>query len=221
MEEQNLNTLTPDLKINVLPPKNTLIFKLVQDLSLKNDDYVLEIGPTGTEHLSCLFQKAENISYLGAYYTELKINETFPNDKNGNSVVQFAKITDNKPGFEDIYFDCCFTANTIYFWPDPLLYLSEIYRVLKPKGKMNLAFVEKNFGAHLPWTQLDFTFYEIDEVKSFFKQSGFVDIEVKKMTETIMDQEGNEVSKPFIIVSGLKNKDYRINVDNKGNQIYS
>lgn len=205
MEEQkDLNTLTPDQKIGALPPKNTLIFKLIQDLPLKTYARVLEISPDGIEHLSYLFQKAENISYSGTYSTDSATKEAFFAYKAYNNAIELIKTTDNKLDFQDNFFDCCFTANTIYFWPDPLKYLTESYRVLKPGGKMSLGFVEKNFGGDLPWTQLDFTFYEIDEVKSFFKQSGFASIEVKKMMETIMDQNGREISKPFIVVSGRK-----------------
>jgi len=205
MEEQaDLNTLTLNPKIDVLPPKKNIIFKLVHHLVLKTDAKVLEIGPGNTEHLFYLFQKAENISYSGAYNNESAIRDAFSTYKVEDNAIHLTKIADSKLDFEDISFDCCFTANTIYFWPDPLQYLSEVYRVLKPKGKMNLAFVEKNFGGDLPWTQLDFTFYEIDEVKSFFKQSGFVNIEVKEMMETVTDKDAKETSRPFIIVSGQK-----------------
>jgi len=203
-EQEDPNILTPDQKINARPPKNTLIFKLIQDLPLKTNARVLEITPAGTEHLSYLFQKGENISYFGTYSTESAITDAFSAYKADGNAIELIKTTDNKLNSKDNFFDCCFTENTIYFWPDPLTYLAESYRVLKPGGKMNLAFVEKNFGGDLPWTQLDFTFYEIDEVKSFFKKSGFSNIEVKKMMETIMDQNVKEISKPFIVVSGQK-----------------
>lgn len=203
-EQEDQNTLTLKLKTDILPPKNTLIFKLLQGLPLKKEENVLEIGPKDTEHLSYLFQKARNINYTGTYLAETGIKKELSADKTNGNTVDFAKITDNEFDLQDNSFDWCVTANTIYFWPDPLKYLSESYRVLKSGGKMNLAFVEKNFGAHLPWTQLDFTFYETDEVKSLFKQSGFVNIEVKKMTETIIDQNGKEITKPFILVSGQK-----------------
>ncbi|WP_431294590.1 class I SAM-dependent methyltransferase [Pedobacter sp. P26] len=197
-EQEDQNTLTLDKKIDTLPPKNSLIFKLLQDLPLKNEAKVLEIG------LSNFLQKAENISYSGTYINEAAIKEAFSTDEADGNAIELIKKTDHQLDFEDNYFDYCFTANTIYFWPDPLKYLAESYRVLKSNGKMNLAFVEKNFGGDLPWTQLDFTFYEIDEVKSFFKQSGFAKIEVNKLTETVTDQSGKEVTKPFIMVSGQK-----------------
>ncbi|WP_168202481.1 class I SAM-dependent methyltransferase [Pedobacter sp. KBS0701] len=203
-EQEDQNTLTLDKKINTLPPKNSLIFKLLQHLPLKKEAKVLEIGLSSTEHLSYLLQKAENISYSGTYINEAAIKEAFSTDEADGNAIELIKKTDHQLDFEDNSFDFCFTANTIYFWPDPLKYLTESYRVLKPEGKMNLAFVEKNFGGDLPWTQLDFTFYEIDEVKSFFKQSGFANIEVNKLTETVTDQNGKEVTKPFIMVSGQK-----------------
>jgi ubiquinone/menaquinone biosynthesis C-methylase UbiE len=203
-EQEDPITLTLDEKIDVLPPKDTLIFKLLQDLPLKNKAKVLEIGLSNTEHLSYLLQKAENISNSGTYLNEAAIKEAFSTDETEGNAIKLIKKTDHQLDFQDNYFDYCFTANTIYFWPDPLKYLAESYRVLKSKGKMNLAFVEKNFGAHLPWTQLDFTFYEINEVESLFKQSGFVNIEIRKMTETIKDQNGKKITKLFIVVSGLK-----------------
>jgi len=203
-EQEDPITLMLDEKTDVLPPKNSLIFKLLQDSPLKNEAKVLEIGLKSTEHLSYLFQKAENISYSGTYHTEAVTNSAFSIDEARGNAMDLIKTTDHQLDFEDNSFDYCFTANTIYFWPDPIKYLTESHRVLKSGGKMNLAFVEKNFGAHLPWTQLDFKFYEINEVKSLFKQLGFTNIEVKKLTETIIDQNGEEITKPFIMVSGQK-----------------
>ncbi|WP_406823492.1 class I SAM-dependent methyltransferase [Pedobacter sp. KACC 23697] len=203
-KQEDQNTLTLKLKTDVLPPKNSLIFKLIQGLPLKKKENVLEIDLASLEHLTYLLQKAENISYSGTYHTEALTNSAFSIDEANGNAIELIKTTDNQLDFDDNSFDYCFTANTIYFWPDPIKYLTESYRVLKSGGKMNLAFVEKNFGAHLPWTQLDFTFYEIDEVKTFFKKSGFTNIEAKEMTETITDQNGKEINKPFIMVSGQK-----------------
>lgn len=204
MEEQaDLNILTLDTKINVLPPKSTIIFKLLEVLPLNTGTKVLEINPNSIEHLPYLFQKAENTIYFGAG-TEPEVKESVLHHKIEDNQIQFTKITDERLDFRNSFFDCCFTVNSIYFWPDPLQYFSEIYRVLKPEGKMHLAFVEKKFGSHLPWTQLDFSFYEIADIKSLFKQSGFTHITVKEMTETVTDTNGKETSRPFILISGEK-----------------
>jgi SAM-dependent methyltransferase len=205
MEAQaDLNTLTQEININALTAKNTIIFKLLEKLALETDAKVLEIGPDSTEHLPYLFQKAANISYSGIFEAESVTKEAFSTYQAEGNTIKLIKRTDNRIDFQDNFFDSCFTVNTIYFWPDPLQYLTEIYRTLKPKGTINLAFVEKNFGAHLPWTQLDFTFYEMDEVKLLFKQTGFVNIEIQEMAETITDKDGNELCRPFMVISGQK-----------------
>ena len=91
--------------------------------------------------------------------------------------------------------DIQFPLNAIYFWEHPLYRLKEIYQSLSPGRRLNLAFVEKKFGGYLPWTWLEFNFYDVDEVKGFFKASGFVDIEVTQMVGE---------SSPFISVTGRK-----------------
>lgn len=173
-------TLRPALLI-----KPTIVSKLLEELPLKDEMYVLEIGPSNTDHLPYIFQKAENIGHFVAYDLETESAEIFSN-------------------YTADFFDCCYTVNNIYFWSDPLQYFSEIYRVLKPRGTLNLAFIEKKFGGHLPWTQLSFNFYEVEEVKSFFKRSGFLNIKVKEMTEAIIDKHGKEINRQFILISGQK-----------------
>lgn len=107
-------------------------------------------------------------------------------------------------GFENNFFDSCFTVNTIYFWDDPISHFQEIYRVLRPGGSFTLAFKEKKFGGDLPWTQADFTFYDINEVETFFRKSGFVNIEVKHIPEEILDKSNKEIITHFVSITGRK-----------------
>ena len=107
-EQEDQNTLTLTLKTNVLPPKNKLIFKLLQDLPLKNEAKVLEIGLSSTEHLSYLLQKAENISYSGTYLNEAAIKEAFSTDEADGNAIELIKKMDHQLDFEDNSFDYCF-----------------------------------------------------------------------------------------------------------------
>ena len=106
--------------------------------------------------------------------------------------------------FGDDLFDYCFTINTIYFLKDPISHFQEIYRVLRPGGSFSLFFKEKKFGGNLPWTQADFTFYDINEVEKFFMESGFVNIEVKQISEETPDRGGKEMITHFINIAGSK-----------------
>jgi len=112
------------------------------------------------------------------------------NDKKGTSL-----------DFENNFFDACINVNAIYFWEHPITYFKEIYRVLRPGGVFSLAFKEKKCGGNLPWTQPDFTFYDIREVETFFMESGFENIEVKQIAEETLDK---EMITPLINVFGQK-----------------
>lgn len=120
-----------------------------------------------------------------------------------------SKLVTNAKGngkldFHNDYFAGCFTANSIYFWEDPMQHLMEIRRVLRPGGKLTLAFIEKNSGEKLPWTLPDFTFYKLDEVEKLFQKAGFINIQVKKLTSEIIHIDEHELTTPFVIISGQK-----------------
>jgi SAM-dependent methyltransferase len=199
--------LAEEAKNNSSHPNNSIIFKLLHHLELKDDAKILEIGFDDTEHLAFLFQKANGINYYGASISDALLQQALSSEilSTSEKWSQLSKVeADGRLGFDDDFFDCCFSANSLYFWNNPLQYFMEIYRVLKSGGKFDIAFVEKNFGADLPWTQVDFTFYEINQVKDFFHRSGFVDIEVKEITEEITDKNGREITRPFVMISGQK-----------------
>ncbi|TCD25529.1 SAM-dependent methyltransferase [Pedobacter psychrodurus] len=194
-------------KNNIPHTNNTIIFKLLHCLKLKADVKLLEIGSDDMEHLPFLFQKADRISYYGASTSEVLLQKALSSKvlTTREKWSQFIKIEeDGRLEFQDDFFDCCFSANSLYFWKNPLRYFMEIYRVLYPGGKFDLAIVEKKFGGDLPWTQMDFTFYEISQVKDFFNRSGFVNVEVKQMTEEITSRDGKEITRPFVMISGQK-----------------
>ncbi|MNR46903.1 hypothetical protein D3C85_1659330 [compost metagenome] len=76
--------------------------------------------------------------------------------------------------------------------------------MLRPGGKLSLSFMEKKNGGELPWTQADFTFYDVKEVETFFREAGFVNIEVAQMTEEVTGQDGKGKIRPFINIVGKK-----------------
>jgi len=88
------------------------------------------------------------------------------------------KLVDSaKLPFDDGRFDKVLSVHTIYFWPDPVSQLREIYRVMRPGGRFALG-VRKNRASagtdDFPDTV--YTFYGHDQIEQFFSQSGFADI---------------------------------------------
>lgn len=184
-----------------------IISQTIAELKLTNHSFILEIDCNNSRHLPFLFQQAKGIGYYGVSFSDkpmdeiplvqvLKINEghaEFINIKEGE-----------KLNFESDFFDCCFTANTIYYWSDPLSTFKEIYRTLRLGGTFNLSFIEQKFGKDLPWTQTDFTFYTLNQIKTMYRIAGFGDLEVIQMTEEVMTKDGQHMVRPFIYISGRK-----------------
>jgi SAM-dependent methyltransferase len=148
---------------------------------------VLEIGTINMQGLPNLFKKATG---------------HFVGDEPEKHFIQTRKSA--RLDVDDYSFDYCFTENTIYFWEEPIAHLKEIYRALKNAGMFSMAFIEKQYGGDLPWTQLDFTFYDPNEVKFFFKQAGFVGIEEKQMRIENRSLNGKIIEQPVTLISGYK-----------------
>ncbi|AOM80151.1 class I SAM-dependent methyltransferase [Pedobacter steynii] len=193
--------------INISPFDRTMISKTVDQLELADYSLVLETGFKSREYLPFLFQKATGIGYYGNNISEALVTgaSSAPALKINEGTAQFNQAKeDGTLDFENNFFDGCFTVNAIYFWKDPISHLKEIYRVLRLGGKLSLSFMEKKNGVELPWTQADFTFYDVNEVKRFFKEAGFVNIEAAQMTEEVTGQDGTGKIRPFINIVGKK-----------------
>ena len=69
--------------------------------------------------------------------------------------------------------DYVFTANTLYFWPDPVAVLTEFYRVLKPGGKLLMALRSEETMKALPFTEFGFTRYGPEKLEGLMHASPF------------------------------------------------
>lgn len=103
---------------------------------------LLDIGCGGGKTVSKLCEKIGNGKVYGIDNSELCVeNSKKLNNKNvicGKAVITQASVS-NLP-FDVDSFDIVTAVETYYFWPDKLNDLKEIYRVLKPGGKLLLVF---------------------------------------------------------------------------------
>lgn len=74
---------------------------------------------------------------------------------------------------ESAAFDAVFTANTIYFWPDPQAVLREFCRVLKPGGVLLMALRSEETMKALPFTEHGFTRYSRARLEALMAASPF------------------------------------------------
>ncbi len=103
---------------------------------------VLDVG-CGNGYVLSHYKK-EGASVYGIDVTEAAIKlskKRFEiNKQNGNFSIQNAEMLK----FEDNYFDCVCSMGVLHHVPDTKKAISEIYRVLKPGGRVILMFYHKN-----------------------------------------------------------------------------
>ena len=80
--------------------------------------------------------------------------------------------------YPDCRFDRVCSMHTLYFWPDPLEHLREIYRVLKHDGRCVLGFGPGDDAAAANFPATVYRFYTSDEVRSLIDRAGFQDIDM-------------------------------------------
>ncbi len=111
-------------------------------LEIKRSYSVLDVGCGGGKTVSKLCTKIGNGKVFGIDYSELCVEKSKKLNKNnimcGKASILQASVS-SLP-FDDDKFDAVTAVETYYFWPDKLNDLKEIYRVLKPGGKLLLVF---------------------------------------------------------------------------------
>ena len=171
----------------------------IQNLQIDSGNKILELGHGNAGHVEFIFEQAENIKYYGLEMSELMFQEARQINRNYVSQKQaFFSIYDgNTIPFEDDSFNKVFTVNTIYFWQEPEKLLSEIYRVLQPKGILCITFAEESFMKQLPFTQFEFELYSTEKAEKLIEKSSFKIINKETLTEKVKSKIGELVDRSF------------------------
>ena len=129
--------------LNIIEPYQKLMEELENELGLKNNDIVLDVG-SGTGNLMTKI-KNKCKKTIGIDYSKegQKIHRT----KDRLAEIYLCDITKKFP-FSDNYFSKIVSNNTIYTLTSEQQdsVLSEIYRVLMPKGKFVISNVKKGYS---------------------------------------------------------------------------
>ncbi|MFH6960244.1 class I SAM-dependent methyltransferase [Flavobacterium aquidurense] len=171
----------------------------IQNLHIESGNTILELGHGNAGHVAFIFDQAENIKYYGLEMSELMFQEARQINRNFVSQKQaFFSIYDGTEiPFEDNLFNKVFTVNTIYFWQEPEKLLSEIYRVLQPKGILCITFAEESFMKQLPFTQFEFELYSTEKAEKLIEKSSFKIINKETLTEKVKSKTGELVDRSF------------------------
>lgn len=188
---------------NMASHNNKMISEAILALNFKDKQRVLEIGPGAGAHVCNVFKQAKDLKYYGVDISELMIAEsTKANQELADSGQATFTLANGKTlAFVNVFFDCVFTVNTVYFWNEPGAYAEEIMRVLKPGGLLTVAFAPKNFMEKLPFTKYIFQLYTPEEAQALFVSTGFVMVNSDNHEETITSNAGQTIDREFIILT--------------------
>lgn len=175
-------------------------------LELKAHDHVLEIGMGNGRFVSDLFDKEPNIYYTGIDYSSTMVHEASAINQElvlANKV-DFIEASVSKLPLNDHSIDHITTTNTIYFWPQAQEDVSELFRVLKSKGKLVIGYRDKTFLSSLKVTKHGFTKYTQNEVETLLIKTGFKNVHTKIIQEDTIIYEGQEITLEGVFTIGEK-----------------
>lgn len=106
--------------------------------------------------------------------------------------------------FPDHTFHKIFTVNTIYFWENPGEELREIFRVLKPGGKIVVGIRSKSSMQNLPMVQYGFKLYTNEGLESILVEAGFNAVKVIQEDEPVITMQGKAIYFQALFGVGVK-----------------
>jgi len=150
-------------------------------IDVQTENKILEIGFGTGRLLARMAALAKRAVVSGVDYSEDMLQEA--QRRNRDLIAQNRmelRLGDlARLDYPDACFDTVCTANTVYYWPDPVNNVREMARVLRPGGKLVVAFRTTAF-ARFRHAQLGFTWYSVTQVKAILAEAGLVHIESRQ-----------------------------------------
>lgn len=147
----------------------------IEALRLQANDNVLEIGMGNGFFVKNILSVDNSIRYAGCDFSEAMVEES---RKHNEGFIRSARAefhlasAENLP-FANETFTKTFTINTVYFWENPPAILTELRRVLKPKGEIIISVRPKSVMEHYPFTKYGFNLFDEDALIDLLSANGF------------------------------------------------
>jgi ubiquinone/menaquinone biosynthesis C-methylase UbiE len=154
---------------------------------IKPNYYILDIGCGGGVNIKNLAKIVVDGKIYGIDHSEIAVSVSKEINKEfiENNLVKIYKASVSSLPFQNDFFNLVTGFEAYYFWPDLSKDLKEIYRVIKPKGKLvlvNEGYIcnnEKKRKKAEKWSKLGhFHIHTPNEYNDFLKNAGFSNIQI-------------------------------------------
>jgi ubiquinone/menaquinone biosynthesis C-methylase UbiE len=167
-------------------------------LSVTPGEEVLEIGPGNAAFAQDLLRTPRS-RYVGVDVSAAMVDA-------GNALLAAHGLQDRADvrlgdahalPLDSACIDAALAVNTLYFWDELKFPFAELTRVLRPGGRLCLAFGDAAFMRTLPFTGYGFHLHELAEVEQALRSAGLSVQAWRTHRETGCSNDGREVTKHF------------------------
>jgi SAM-dependent methyltransferase len=147
-------------------------------LKLEREDWVLEVGFGGGGLLRSLLLGTRG-EVFGADLSEMLIARArvrFARDVRRGRLHLYRASVESLP-LPPATVTRAVSVNSLYFWPDPAAAMAELARVVKPGGRLAIAFEPAAELRKWPGHRYGFRLFEVAEVQALMEAAGFGPIE--------------------------------------------
>ncbi|MCW4455518.1 methyltransferase domain-containing protein [Flavobacterium sp. MXW15] len=170
----------------------------IERLDVRRGESVLEIGP-GNAAFAARLLRAEGTRYTGVDASAAMVAAA--NDALRSLGLEGrARVLHGDSSalpLDSGRYDAALCVNTLYFWERPSGHLRELARVLRPGGRLCLAFGDAGFMRTLPFAAHGFHLHPLPAVEAGLRQAGFAAPGHALHCETGTSNDGRRVHKRF------------------------
>lgn len=175
-------------------------------LKPEDGNHVLEIGMGNGFFVKDLLKMSKNLKYTGVDFSAIMVQEAkiLNRELINDGLVQFKQASIEKLPFNENSFDSITTTNTLYFWPQPIENVHALLRILKPNGKLLIAYRSKSYLDQMELTKYGFKKYNIQDAESLLWNAGFKKVSTQIIEESELDINGEIIQIDGLYTTGIK-----------------